>query len=338
MLAQLRDVAEAAVAPHGATAQVTIGVDRFDAYTGTPVEAPQLRARLVHGRRRAGRPRGAGRGRRRARPLAVLHQRQRDGGARDPHDRLRAGRRDARPPRRRAHRARRAGGRRARLRRAGRGADGDERAAGRQPARRPGRARGRAAPTTSIARCPATRRRRSWTRRAAAEALGVARVWVKDESSRLGLPSFKILGASWAIHRALEARGDRPRLACATDGNHGRAVARVARERGLEATVFVPADMIAARREAIAAEGARVEVVDGSYDEAVERRGRGRSARDPGHRGPTRCRAGSSRATGRSAPRSTSSPTWWRCRSASARSRPPWSAASPAPASSASSR
>ena len=109
--------------------------------------------------------------------------------------------------------------------------------------------------------------------RAAAEALGVARVWVKDESSRLGLPSFKILGASWAIHRALEVRGDRPRLACATDGNHGRAVARVARERGLEATVFVPADMIAARREAIAAEGARVEVVDG-----LVRRG-GRAAR-----------------------------------------------------------
>ena len=96
-------------------------------------------------------------------------------------------------------------------------------------------------------------------------------MWVKDESSRFGLPAFKILGASWAIHRALEERGDRPRLACATDGNHGRAVARVARDRGLEATVFVPAGMIAARREAIAAEGARVEVVDGSYDEAVER-------------------------------------------------------------------
>jgi diaminopropionate ammonia-lyase len=107
--------------------------------------------------------------------------------------------------------------------------------------------------------------------RAAAAALGVERVWVKDESSRFGLPAFKILGASWAIHRALEQRGDRPRLACATDGNHGRAVARAARERGLEATVFVPAGMIAARREAIAAEGARIEVVEGSYDEAVER-------------------------------------------------------------------
>ena len=106
--------------------------------------------------------------------------------------------------------------------------------------------------------------------RSAAEALGVARVWVKDESSRLGLPAFKVLGVTWAVQRALERRDDRPPLACATDGNHGRAVARVARERGLEATVFVPADMIAARREAIAAEGARVVVVEGSYDEAVE--------------------------------------------------------------------
>ena len=106
---------------------------------------------------------------------------------------------------------------------------------------------------------------------AAAAALGVRRVMVKDESSRLGLPSFKVLGASWAIHRALQERPETSTLACATDGNHGRAVARMARLLGLEATVLVPASMLAARREAIAAEGARVEVVDGTYDEAVER-------------------------------------------------------------------
>jgi diaminopropionate ammonia-lyase len=104
--------------------------------------------------------------------------------------------------------------------------------------------------------------------RAAARALGVERVVVKDESSRLGLPAFKILGASWAAHRALA--GQRT-LTCATDGNHGRAVARVARLLGLGALVFVPADMVPARREAIAAEGAEIRVVDGSYDEAVER-------------------------------------------------------------------
>ena len=36
--------------------------------------------------------------------------------------------------------------------------------------------------------------------------LGLARVTIKDESSRLGLPSFKILGASWATYRLLVSR------------------------------------------------------------------------------------------------------------------------------------
>jgi diaminopropionate ammonia-lyase len=106
---------------------------------------------------------------------------------------------------------------------------------------------------------------------AAAAALRVDRVLVKDESSRLGLPSFKVLGASWAIDRALAEHPGAVRLVCATDGNHGRAVARTARRLGLAATVFVPAAIGAAPRVAIAGEGARVEVVDGTYDDAVER-------------------------------------------------------------------
>ena len=125
-----------------------------------------------------------------------------------------------------------------------------------------------------------------------ANALGVGKVFVKDESSRLGLPAFKVLGASWAVYRALQVRlgeeefgawveiGElrehleplRPlSLVAATDGNHGRAVARVARLLGLGAKIFVPADMVMARRKSIAEEGAEVIVVDGTYDEAVER-------------------------------------------------------------------
>jgi len=34
----------------------------------------------------------------------------------------------------------------------------------------------------------------------------VAEVWVKDESWRLGLPAFKMLGASYASYRALTSR------------------------------------------------------------------------------------------------------------------------------------
>ncbi len=104
-----------------------------------------------------------------------------------------------------------------------------------------------------------------------ARELGLAGVALKDESDRLGLPAFKVLGASWAIERALrEAPGTRA-LVAASAGNHGRAVAHVAAMRGLGCRIFVPARSAAARREAIAGEGAEVVVVDGSYEVAVGR-------------------------------------------------------------------
>jgi len=123
-----------------------------------------------------------------------------------------------------------------------------------------------------------------------ARELGVGAVLLKDESSRLGLPAFKILGASWAVYRALEARAggfaawdtieDLRRLvdplqpltlSAATDGNHGRAVARMAALLGFDAQIYVPAGTTQARIDGIASEGASVTVVDGTYDEAVAR-------------------------------------------------------------------
>ncbi len=96
-------------------------------------------------------------------------------------------------------------------------------------------------------------------------------VLLKDESGRLGLPAFKVLGASWAIERALRERPDVDTLVAASAGNHGRAVAHEARRRGLRARVFLPARSVAARREAIALEGAEVVVVDGTYEDAGAR-------------------------------------------------------------------
>ncbi len=121
----------------------------------------------------------------------------------------------------------------------------------------------------------------------AAQRLGVRSVWVKDESNRLGMPSFKILGASWAAFRvlrgllgvevstlpqlreALAESGRQLTLVAATDGNHGRAVARIAAILGLGGHIVVPADMVAERIAAIEGEGATVQVVDGGYDEAI---------------------------------------------------------------------
>ncbi len=123
---------------------------------------------------------------------------------------------------------------------------------------------------------------------ALAVSLGIGRLWVKDEAWRLGLPAFKMLGASWASYRLLVgALGHEPAwdtlddlaaalepitpltLVAATDGNHGRAVARTARLLGLGAEILVPAGTAPARIDAIASEGASVTVVDGTYDDAI---------------------------------------------------------------------
>jgi diaminopropionate ammonia-lyase len=103
---------------------------------------------------------------------------------------------------------------------------------------------------------------------ALAAELGLAAVALKDESRRLGLPAFKVLGASWAVERALRARPRVHTLVAASAGNHGRAVAHVAAQRGLAARIYMPARSAAARRDAIAAEGAEV-VVAGDYEDAV---------------------------------------------------------------------
>ncbi len=117
--------------------------------------------------------------------------------------------------------------------------------------------------------------------------LGVGRVLVKEESSRLGLPAFKVLGASYAIARALgerfglatitldavreAVRGTAVRLYAATDGNHGRAVAHVAALVGANATIYYPPGITEAAKKAIAAEGARTVESEGDYDDVVAR-------------------------------------------------------------------
>jgi diaminopropionate ammonia-lyase len=123
-----------------------------------------------------------------------------------------------------------------------------------------------------------------------ARELGVGKVFVKDETSRFGLPSFKILGASWAVYAALRDRlgplAGRPlsyallqrwaaplrplTLVAATDGNHGRAVARVAAWLGFTARIFVPSFVSPARCQAIQSEKAELVIVPGAYDAAVD--------------------------------------------------------------------
>ena len=106
---------------------------------------------------------------------------------------------------------------------------------------------------------------------ALARALGIGRLLVKDESARFGLNAFKLLGARFAIQTLIDDGDILPgaTLVCASEGNHGRAVARAARDAGCAARVYMAHDAVPARVEAISAEGARVIKVDGSYDDAV---------------------------------------------------------------------
>jgi diaminopropionate ammonia-lyase len=173
----------------------------------------------------------------------------------------------------------------------GRGASGDEAASGAERGGGANRGRSAAQPRAFHTRLPAYAPTPLVAAPDLAAALGVAEVVVKDESRRLGLPAFKMLGASWATFRALEARAggsldgwrtiDELRsaveplgplsLACATEGNHGRAVARMARLAGLDAHIVVPEHVAAARVDAIRDEGARIETIDGTYEDAVAR-------------------------------------------------------------------
>jgi diaminopropionate ammonia-lyase family len=121
---------------------------------------------------------------------------------------------------------------------------------------------------------------------ALAQELGVRAVYLKDESSRFTMPSFKILGASWATFRALcrklglgddtdltllkqALKSDPFTLFAATDGNHGRAVARMGAILAIPVKIHVPSTMHRATIDLIKGEGATVIVSTGGYDDAV---------------------------------------------------------------------
>jgi diaminopropionate ammonia-lyase len=106
---------------------------------------------------------------------------------------------------------------------------------------------------------------------ALAHALGLGTLYVKDETSRFGLNAFKAAGATFAISMLRERGAIRAgdTLVCASEGNHGRAVARAAREAGCAARVYMADTVAVVRVSAIESEGASVVRVTGTYDDAV---------------------------------------------------------------------
>ena len=126
-----------------------------------------------------------------------------------------------------------------------------------------------------------------------AHSVGLGNIYVKDESQRLGLKAFKAMGASYAVYRYIKKHLSEQSktvpeapdfysstdilapgqftLTTATDGNHGRAVAWVARKLKQRAVIYMPDDSAEARFKNIQSEDAEVVLVKGSYDDAVNK-------------------------------------------------------------------
>ncbi|ACA56506.1 diaminopropionate ammonia-lyase [Clostridium botulinum] len=123
-----------------------------------------------------------------------------------------------------------------------------------------------------------------------AKHLGVAGVYVKDESYRFGLNAFKVLGGSFSMgkylakklgkdiselsYAKLNSEDARKKLGditfiTATDGNHGRGVAWTATQLNQKSIVYMPKGSSLTRLENIRREGAKASITEFNYDDAV---------------------------------------------------------------------
>lgn len=124
-----------------------------------------------------------------------------------------------------------------------------------------------------------------------ASKIGVKNIYYKDESSRLNLDSFKVLGGTYGvlkfifdklkneISEELTLRKikegyyadiiSKYTVTTATDGNHGRAVAFGAKIFGCRCQIFIHSQVSIGRQKAMENLGANVIRISGNYDESL---------------------------------------------------------------------
>ncbi len=140
---------------------------------------------------------------------------------------------------------------------------------------------------TLLARCPVHAETPLVDNAELAGACGVGALYIKDESGRMGLGSFKALGASFAIARdavATDSTAEVPKLertyVAASAGNHGLSVAAGAQVFGARAVIYLADTVPEAFAERLRAKGAEVVRAGATYEDSMD--AAGAAARDRG--------------------------------------------------------
>lgn len=93
-------------------------------------------------------------------------------------------------------------------------------------------------------------------------------IYLKSENLQL-TGSFKLRGAYYKISKIPQEDKHKGVIACSA-GNHAQGVALGAKERGIKATIFMPATAPISKVEATKSYGADVKLIDGVYDDAYK--------------------------------------------------------------------
>ena len=91
-------------------------------------------------------------------------------------------------------------------------------------------------------------------------------VYLKSENLQL-TGSFKLRGAYYKISKLTDEQKEKGVIACSA-GNHAQGVALASREKGIKATIFMPATAPISKVEATRSYGADIKLIDGVYDDA----------------------------------------------------------------------
>lgn len=127
---------------------------------------------------------------------------------------------------------------------------------------------------------------------ALAQIMGLGKIYIKCESERLGLGSFKALGGAFAVAKILRKNAETSlgksilpsqlldekirkisgnvTVCCATDGNHGLSVAAAAKTFGCQCVIYVHQGVSFYRKKRLRRAGARLVTVEGTYDDSVD--------------------------------------------------------------------